>query len=218
MLLFSLVWLVQAACDADLFKTQDEGNDPVVSEIMTDKADQPVYVGDTVKCWVSASDPDQGTLAYLWNCIDGNFLTTRDGDSIVWRAPSHGGEYNMQVQVSNKSKSVTRNKDIRVISFDKPVVHIISPQSGSFLVQYNSYTIVTEAFHDHGIYSVQIYVNDELFGICSQIQPSLFRLDWTIGNISGLTELKAVAVANLTGAVSADSILVSVEGVVPGKR
>ena len=218
MILLSLVWLTLAACDADLFKTKDKGEDPVVSEIITDKLDLAVHAGDTVKCWISASDPEGGTLEYLWNCTAGDFLTTRDGDSIVWRAPLHGGEFNMQVQVSNKSNSVTRSKAIRVISSEKPVVNIISPQDGSFLVQFNSYTVTVEAFHDHGIYTVQIYVNDELLGNCNQIQPSLFRLDWTVATSSGLKELKSVAVANFTGAVSADSVLVSVEGVIPGKQ
>ena len=217
-IVLSVALSVHPGCDSDLFKSDDEGQDPQVGEIISDRMDLDVHVGDTVNFWISASDPDGGILQYLWDCTGGTFISTPDGDSVIWRAPFQGGNYSLQVRVSNKSKNVTRSKIIRVISFEKPVVHFISPRSGDFLIQHNAYTLVTEAFHDNGISTVRIYVNDVLAGTCKEIQPSLFRLDWIADVPSGWTELKAVAEAQTTAAQNQDSIQVSVEGVIPGKQ
>ena len=218
LVLLVIAGLIHLACDPDLFKSEDEGEDPEVGDIITDKTELAVHVGDTLRCWVNASDPEGGTLQYLWENDGGEFVTTPDRDSVIWRAPLHGGDYNLQVKVSNKSKSVTRGKLIRVNSYEKPVVNIISPVNGSFLIQFNSYALITEAFHDNGISNVRIYVNGVLVGTCKEIQPSLFRLDWTADTPAGLTKLKAIAQARSTAAVNADSIYVSLEGVVPGKQ
>jgi hypothetical protein len=211
------ILLMSFACDTDLFKTKDEGQDPVAGEIQADVANFETTVGDTVSFWISASDPDGGTLHYLWEKTGGEFISTPDGETVLWRTVK-GGDYTLYVTISNKNKSVLRSKIIRVKSFDKPVVRILSPRAGAYLIQYKTYTILTEAYHDNGISRVTIYINDTFAGICTPKQPSLFQLNWKASEESGQIEIRAEAEAQSTAAVDEDSLYVSIEGVIPGKQ
>ena len=210
--------LLIIACDENLFKPGDETSDPEVSEIKSDLSDFRIDAGGTARFWVDASDPDGGVLNFLWSSSGGDFLTSRQEDSVSWLAPLQGGDYSVQVKVSNKDKTVTRNRTITVRSLDKPIVAILSPVEGAFLVQYETVTIEADAFHDNGISTVEFFINDISIDLVDGNHTTSYSHDWVIESTAGPTEIKVEAKARITSTISADSILVSVEGVIPGKK
>jgi hypothetical protein len=206
-----LLIILFIACDPDLFKPKDES--PEVGNIQSSLSE--IFVGDTVKFWVIATDPDGGTLNYIWNSNGGDFITSHEEDSVMWRAPFQGGKYFVQVNVANKNKSVTKEKQVDVTSLNKPVVRILSPLDQQYLVQYETTKIEAEAFHENNILYVEFFVNDSSIKILSGKQTNIYSMDWIIGNNVGATEIKVSATATTT---NADSIIVNIEGVIPGKR
>ncbi len=205
------------ACDPDLFKTEDESPEPEVGEIQSNLS--AVFVGDTVKFWVIASDPDGGTLNYIWNTNGGEFITSSEEDSVLWRAPFQGDDYLVQVNVANKNKSVTKKKTIRVVSLDNPVVNLISPLDQEYLVQYETIKIDVEAFHDNGITSVEFFVNDISINVLDDEDSNKYIIDWMVDAPAGESKIKVTAKAKPPASTtSSDSVYVNIEGVIPGKR
>jgi hypothetical protein len=211
-ILYLLIFLF-IACDENFFKPKDYSAEPEVGEIQSNLS--AVFVGDTVKFWVIASDPDGGILNYIWNSNGGEFITSFEEDSVLWRAPFQGGDYTVQVNVANKNKSVTKKKTVRVVSLDNPVVKILSPLDQQYLVQYETTKIEAEAFHENGILYVEFFVNDSSIEILNGKESNIYSMDWIIGNNVGATEIKVSATATTS---NADSIIVNIEGVIPGKR
>jgi hypothetical protein len=211
-----LLIILFIACDPDLFKPKDESPEPEVGEIQSNLS--AVFVGDTVKFWVIASDPDGGTLNYIWNANAGEFITSSEEDSVLWRAPFQGGDYTVQVNVANKYKSVTKKKTVRVVSLDKPVVKILSPLDQQYLVLYETTKIEAEAINENEILYVEFFVNDSSIEILNGKETNIYSMDWIIKNNVGVTEIKVSATAKVTDSTNADSIIVNIEGVIPGKR
>jgi len=212
-----LLIILFIACDPDLFKPKDESPEPEVGEIQSNLS--AIFVGDMVKFWVIASDPDGGTLNYIWNSNGGEFITSFEEDSVWWRAPVQGGDYTVQVNVANKNKSITKKKTVRVVSLDNPVVKILSPLDHQYLVQYETTKIEAEAFHENEILYVKFFINDSLIEILNGKESNIYSMDWIIKNNVGVTEIKVSATTKSPASTTnADSIIVNIEGVIPGKR
>ena len=70
-------------------------------------APSPVVVGGTVDLEVVATDPNPGdTLTYLWSAVDGTFDVT-DAAAVVWTAPSVAGNYDVTIEVSDGTTTVS---------------------------------------------------------------------------------------------------------------
>jgi hypothetical protein len=203
------------ACDPDLFKPKDESPEPEVGNIQSSLS--AVFVGDTVKFWVIASDPDGGTLNYIWNTNGGEFITSSEEDSVLWRAPFQGDDYFVQVNVANKHKSVTKKKTIRVVSLNNPVVNLLTPLDQQYLVQYETIKIEVEAFHDNDITSVEFFVNDISINVLDEDNSNKYIVDWMVDAPAGEAKIKVTAKATAS-TTNSDSVFVNIEGVIPGKR
>ena len=107
-LTFFILLIILLSCDAKLFETEEEPPAPEVSEIFTSLSE--IFAGDSVKFWVNASNPGEGSLSYDWNKSAGEFLSAPDQDTVMWRAPFKGGNHTIEVNVANKDKTVKKSK------------------------------------------------------------------------------------------------------------
>jgi hypothetical protein len=203
------------SCDVEnLLKTAEE---PVVSDIYSDATDYVVQPMQLAKFWVNASNPEEGTLTYLWTASGGEYLGSRQNDTLVWRAPVTGGRYNVSVKVSNSEKDVTRSREITVPSLNAPQVEIVSPENNAFLVQQSTVIVSATAVSENGIFQTDFYVNDSLVASRAGNSGNSYQFDWLIREQAGVAELKIAATAKQTGLIGCDSISVNIEGIIPGK-
>lgn len=213
-----MIFLFLIACDPKLFEPKDDVPAPEVSKIYTSLASSQIFAGDSAEFWVEASNPGEGSLTYKWNVTEGYFLSPWDSAKVLWRAPFQGGTARVEIKVSNSEKTTQVSKDIVVVSLDTPVVNVLSPINGDYLVQYEEVDIEVEAFHDNGISLVEFYVNDESIGILNTMENNIYKISWLNEAPAGTAEIKAAAVAKISGTVGVDSIMVNIEGVIPGKN
>jgi len=105
-----VVVLISSGCDPE--KIFGEKKPPEVGEIQSDDADLIVMPLDTVRFWVQATDPENGTLSYDWSKSGGQFLGSVTGSEVTWVAPAVGGSFNISVKVSNAEKEKRRNSGL----------------------------------------------------------------------------------------------------------
>jgi hypothetical protein len=206
------------SCDPKLFETEEEPPAPEVSEINTSLSNSRILAGDSAKFWVNASNPGEGSLVYDWNKSAGDFLSAPDQDTVHWRAPFRGGTETLEIRVSNNDKTVTKNKNIEVVSLNIPVVNILYPKENSYLVQYETIDLDAEAFHDNGISYVEFFVNDSSLGIIDGNATNLYKVSWYNNAPAGSAEIRVSAVARSAATVGLDKVTVNIEGVIPGKK
>ena len=210
---FSIITLLLfLACNAaeEIFQTTDP---PEVSPIQSDKGFN-VNLGDTVTFSVTATNPEEGDLTYEWSATGGTFVGSTRETFALWKATG-GGNYQINIDVSNNDKSTRKSTTITVISPTNPFVNIIEPKTGDFLVEGTTVNIEFEAMHVNGISEVYVEANDSTIYYNNRDQ-SIYTYGWNVFGPSGETELKVTAHAN-TGAIGAQSILVIIEGILPGK-
>ncbi len=207
------------ACEGveDIFKDKK----PVISDdgIQFSTSDI-VYPSDTVKAWISASNPDKGPLEYKWSerLSRGVFAGANDRDTVRWYATS-GGSYNLKIKVTNDKGSASTDRDITVISPQNPLVNITSPKENEYFVISQTVEINVIADHANGIASVRFYANDSL---AAQLPGNLrgtyeFDLNLDRPELVGKTVIKVEAVSTST-TTGSDEITIDVGGIIPGKH
>jgi hypothetical protein len=218
---YKLVYVIIAgfflltSCDVEkLLKTTEE---PEVSDIFSDASGFIVQPMQTTRFWVIATNPEEGVLTYQWSVSGGEISGSRQNDTLTWRAPVTGGQYSVKVDVSNSDKSVTRNREISVPSLNAPQVDITSPKTNEYLVQESTVIVNATAFSENGIFKTDFYVNDSLVSSKSGISGNNYEFSWIVREKAGPSELKISATARQTGLIGRDSIVVNVEGIIPGK-
>jgi hypothetical protein len=216
--IFLVLWipvLLWISCDPDLFKQKQA---PQIFSITSDKGFI-INPGDTITLTVEATNPEEGELSYEWSAQAGVFLSSLDDKSVVWKAPFSGGTYPVRVKVSNADKSSERSADVVVRSMIAPLVRMIQPQDNAFLVQYSTIEIEADAIHENGIFRAWLVVNDTLeITQVPKIEGSRYKFTWNTDIPYGPAELKVIAEANITGVQGSDSVNVTIEGVIPGKK
>jgi len=214
-IIFILFLVLLISCDVEnLLKTTEP---PQVSDIFSDVPDFRVYPTQTAQFWVNASNPEDGVLTYEWSANAGEYLGSRQNDTLIWKAPVTGGLYTITVKVSNSEKDVTRSREITVPSLNAPQVNIISPKSGEFFVQERIVLINATAISEDEIYRTDFYLNDSLVSSLSGSISNNYEFSWIVREKAGPVELKVSAVAKQTGLTGSDSVIVNVEGIIPGK-
>jgi hypothetical protein len=218
---YKLVYVIIAgfflltSCDVEkLLKTTEE---PEVSDIFSDAAGFVVQPTKTAKFWVIATNPEEGVLTYQWTAAGGEYIGSRQNDTLTWRAPITGGQYSVKVEVSNSDKSVTRSREISVPSLNAPQVNITSPKSNEYLVQESSVIVSAMAISENGIFQTDFYVNDSLVSSQSGNSNNNYEFSWIVREEAGPAEVKISATSIQTRLVGRDSIVVNVEGIIPGK-
>ncbi len=210
-----VVLLISSGCDPE--KIFGEKKPPEVGEIQSDDADLIVMPLDTVRFWVQATDPENGTLSYDWSKSGGQFLGSVTGSEVTWVAPAVGGSFKISVKVSNAEKDVTKETRITVQSPFAPFVRITDPADGFFAVQWENVPVKFQASHANGIAAVELHIRDTLVQTFAGHPGSDYEITWPVNQDAGPAELKIVAIANVTSAAGADSVQVTIEGLVPGK-
>jgi hypothetical protein len=211
------------ACNPEeLFNTKKA---PEAGSIQTDASNFTVNPTDTVKFWINATNPEEGQLSYEWAIKDdggdnaGDFIGSNKTDTLIWKAPIVGGIYEVKVTISNNDESITRTEQIRVVTLVAPLVTILSPNDGAYIVQYQNTKVKAEVIHPLGIYQTELIVNDTLHvAISSGNGDDIYEFNWQANVPSGKAEVKIMAEANVTGAVGADSVVINIEGIIPGKK
>ncbi len=200
------------ACDPEtLFRSS-----PVIDVIQINPNRVNPY--DTVFASVVASNPEEGSLSYGWSVSPNNgfFLDPTDGVSVRWIAPTSGGDYVFKVVVSNAFKTTERTGSVKVIEAGDPLVRISSPQHNEYFVQMQEIDITAEAFHNNGIYKVQLFIRDVLISEQSGLSSNTYQYSFIPdSSYLGITEIKVNAIANFTFTKGADSVEVNIEGIIP---
>ncbi|GAB4377786.1 MAG: hypothetical protein Kow0042_26000 [Calditrichia bacterium] len=191
---------------------------PVIEEIIL----QPGIVNpfDTVYAEVKASNPEEGVLSYEWTVSpnSGSFIDPTDRASTRWIAPLQGDVYTFTVKVSNSYKTSEESKKITVLDLVNPVVDIKSPSEDSYITQFRSFKIRAEAVHKNGIKEVRLYINDAFIKYLNALSNNLYETTFTADSTYvGKTEIKVEAEANIVRTLGADSVMVNIEGILPGK-
>lgn len=217
-LFLSLFWLIFACSGVeDIFKDKR----PVISaEGIQFSTTDTVYPADTVKAWISASNPSNGPLEYKWSerLNRGVFVGAKDRDTVRWFATS-GGNYNLKIKVSNNKGSVSTDRDIKVVSRENPLVSITNPQEEEYFVLYQTVKITAVADHANGIASVRFYANDSLaVQMPGSIKDSYeFDLKLDRAELVGETTIKVEAVS-ASGTTGSDEVVIEVGGIIQGKH
>lgn len=195
----------------------DPDEPPVIHSLKTANDFYQFNAGDTVTIIVLASNPEEGPLSYAWSASGGELLLPRDREQVKWVAPAVGGLYNIAVKVSNtKGKSAADTIEIQVISPEAPLVEILSPRQGDFLVQFSEITISARAFHVNGLQTVSLLVNDTL-KITRPYQPGndIYNFNYLLNLPGGPNMFRVEAVARLSGTVGSDEVRVIIEVILP---
>ena len=202
------------SCDKVGDIIDNEAYDPPVI-ILIDASQNNVNPGDTVLVWVEATNPEEGLLTYSWQRTGGRYIEPADNDTVNWIAPLAGGTYELTVTVSNEKKNKSAQKVVNVISTQKPLVNILNPKPGTFVVQGSDVTVSAEAYHDNGLQQVELFVNNEFFEAKDQNSDNLYEFSFkTDQNMIGQTWIMIVAKVNEQN-INADSVSVFVEGILP---
>jgi hypothetical protein len=186
---------------------------PVIEQMVLSRYE--IDPGDTLLASVTVQDESGDVLHYEWSANGGQFIHPVDRPQVNWIAPAIGGVFTISIEVSNSEKSSTDSENVTVRSFVSPSIKILSPEKGAFLVQYDSLRVRGLAQHNNGINRVNLYVNDVLHAWTPghQTNEYVFTTGLSIG--AGPAEVKLEAIANVTFSIGRDSVMVTIEGVVP---
>ena len=166
---------------------------------------------------MTATNPQEGALTYEWNVSGGEYVGTRQNEQMTWRAPIEGNTYTIRVTVSNTEESTIRSREVIVPSRQRPFVEITSPHENDYIVQNSTIKVNTFASSENGISLIEFYVNDSLQAQQSGNSSNTYSFDWAVQEEAGPAELKIIAFARVTNMDGRDSIMVNIEGVIPGK-
>ncbi|MBN2354724.1 hypothetical protein JXO59_01355 [candidate division KSB1 bacterium] len=186
---------------------------PLVESISAEKII--CNVGDTLWVRVQVSDPDDDPVTASWTA-DGGFFISNQGIEVDWVAPKTAGYYTLIVTVrDDKGGEMEERISITVLPLEKPVVRITQPQDGAYFTALGSLTITVSA-EPANFVGVEFYL-DDVKRLSDPSPP--FTMDWPLDGLSGPLRIKAVAFRlDSPGIQSADSIRVSIEGVIPVPR
>ena len=177
-----------------------------------------VNPGDTVIVTVTATNPEDGALDYSWSKTGGTLLQPINSSEIKWKMPVEGDKYYITVTVTNqKDKSVSKSLEVEVVSPTKPYVNITSPNNGDYFVQYENIEIQAIAYHQNDILEIRLFINDSLKQNFSGHPSENYSFNYELSDYTGDTEIKVQAVSTY-GYIGKDSILIKVEGIIPGKK
>ena len=141
-------------------------------------------------------------------------MAPADGPEVSWIAPVIGNVCTITVKVSNEEKSSEKSKNITVRSFTEPVIKIVSPEDGDYVVQHSTVSIKINADHQNGIDHINFYINDTLQATLSGQNSTLYTLPHQFSYPAGEIKLKAEAIASITAPAGRDSIDIIIEGIV----
>jgi len=213
-----LLFILTAFCACNLDDLIKDVEPPQVGNILTTAESFMANPGDTVLFWVEATDPQDKALSYKWTLAAGEIIGSAQHDTLTWKAPLSGGDNQVAVKVSNSEKSVTRTETITVISSVKPYVKILYPSSTQYLVQYTPVTVKADAYHDNGIYQVQLWINDALLPGLPVQNAQEYKFVWDGAAPAGMVEIKVTAISQITSVSGSDSVRVPLEGIIRGKK
>jgi hypothetical protein len=212
-LIVLIVLITVIGCSSDLFEINRAPE--IVSMNFSAYEVDP---GDTVQIILDIKDTDE-VLHYSWSANGGSFIPPTDRSEVEWKAPLEGGQYRITVKVSNDKKSTTKHQNVTVRSYTKPLVEILAPQNGEYLVQYSDVVVQAFAQHNNGIHHLNFFIDDTLKQtINGHVISSEYEFVYPLSVSPGEKEMKIEAFANITEAVGRDSIQITIEGILLGKE
>ncbi len=215
----ALIILSFTGCDTieDIIDPYDA---PIISDEGIVLSAGNLTIGDTLTASVSATNSESGPLTYQWSSSDGGmFIQPSDSSRVRWIAPLKGDVYTIRVKVSNEKKSAEASRDVNVISPENPIVNILSPKAGSYIVQYDSITVKASAVHDNPLAGVRLFVNDNMIMEQSYRLDNMYTMRFkSTAEMIGQTKLKIEAEAgNQYANLGSDSVFVFIEAIIQGK-
>lgn len=183
---------------------------PLINSITAEKT--VCNVGDTLWVKVQAVDAEDDPMTGSWTA-DGGFFLGSQGMQVDWVAPKTAGYYTLVVTVRDDKGGQTEDRiSITVLPQEKPVVRITRPQDGDYFPALGLLTIDVAA-EPADFIGVDFYI-DGIKRLKDTAPP--FTMDWPLAGLSGSLRIKAVAFRLDAPEIwAADSIRVSIEGVIP---
>ncbi|MGD9898232.1 MAG: Ig-like domain-containing protein [Calditrichaceae bacterium] len=215
----AIIVLIFIGCDT-IGDIIDPYNAPVISDEGILLSAGNLMIGDTLTASVSATNPETGPLTYQWTSADGGmFIQPSDSSRVRWVAPLKGDVYTIRVKVANENKNAEASRDVNVISPENPIVNILSPKSGSYIVQYDSITVKASVVHDNPLAAVRLFVDDSLLMEQSYRPDNTYSMRFkSNAGMIGQTKIKIEAEAgNQLANLGSDSVFVFIEAIIQGK-
>jgi hypothetical protein len=215
--IISLITIICFTCDPE--KILQDKKPPEAGQIESDDEDGDFKFepGTRHRFWINAHDPEGEYLVLQWQVTSGEILGRTDSDTVLWQLPSIGGGYTITVKISNSQGEISRERRVTVLSYEKPVVTIGTPQEGDFIIQHSITEVKAAAFHELGIRLMQFYINDSLVNRQEGKASGDYVFTWNVLQDSSLAEIKVAAVSKTTVITGSDSITVHIEGFILGK-
>jgi hypothetical protein len=107
-----------------------------------------VLVGESKTFTVTASDPDEDSLGYVWIQTGNGQFVSKNEATVIWQAPNEAGQATVEVSVSDgKDGTVLHKWDINVADIEVPdpntekfkVILYASPADGGSIVGAGTY-------------------------------------------------------------------------------
>jgi hypothetical protein len=201
------------------------GKAPVLDDAGIQVSADRVAPRDTVIASIKATNPQDGPLTYEWKCDGGDFIPPADSSKVRWVAPLIGGNYELEVKVSNEKRHSDDSKIIYVESSDKPLVDILSPQKGTYFILNDLIPVEASAFHENDISIIRLYaINNGRDSLIQELDGNIsgtysFSMLKAYPALVGQTILKVEAEArNALRTKGSDEVTVTVEGIIEGRN
>lgn len=108
--------------------------------------------------------------------------------------------------------------DVVVLSTRKPVVSIDTPQNGMHFIQFTTIPVKASAYHENGISKVWFLVNETVKDSSDYSNTDIYNFSFSPDStILGETELKVMAEAATVSVKGETSVVIFIEGILPGK-
>jgi len=208
-----------SACDK-VDSLLDPYEAPVIEKIEKSDNSNNVSPGDTVRISVTVTNPEEGLLYYDWSSTPegGRFVLPADEAVVEWIAPFKGGSYRINVKVSNEEKNSEAHVNIVVRSTQKPIIEINAPTNGSHHIQFNEILVESIAYHENFISKVQLLINGILIDSSDYHSSDKYNFAIIAGpQLIGETTITLVAHSDAANVSSEKSVIIFVEGILPGK-
>ena len=87
---------------------------PVIENIIAEP--DSIATGGSVQLICNASDEEDNSLIYLWDCALGNISSSNENDSAIWIAPNETGYFSISCEVSDSNNgSAIQTINVKVL-------------------------------------------------------------------------------------------------------
>jgi len=108
-----IIFLIIPFCFFHLYCGANNSS-PVIDSIIAEP--DSVSIGESVQLVCIASDEEDGSLVYLWDCSLGEIISPNENDSAMWVAPDETGYFSISCEVTDSNNgSAIQTINVKVL-------------------------------------------------------------------------------------------------------